>query len=296
MFRLVVQTSSILSLLMAALSGGAFALGHGIPTELLAYTSNRRTNLEIYIQDMRWMLPARLTHNSEWADTPAWSMDGRLAYAANYSGNWEIYIHDLATGETTDVTQDNDHNDYSPAWSADGRLAYVSASPNDFGSLRILDTATGAVYETHQIGQNPSWSADGRLTYASNASGTWEIYVYDMGQDSVIDVTHDENIDEWSPSWSPDGKEIAFMANENRNSDIFVLNLETGERVNVTNHPADDLFPKWSADGRLAFMSSRSGNAEIYVLDVVTGVTTQATSNIYYDTSPAWVWQGLFDR
>lgn len=269
-------------------TGSATMLDRGESGDLIAFMSDRRLNPEIYVQDMSRLLSVRVTKDSEWADTPAWSQDGRLAYAASSSGNWDIYVLDSLTAMAVNMTHSGERNDYSPAWSHDGRLAFVSAEPNHFGEIHILDVDSGLMTNTHIVGMTPTWSTDGRLAFSSNWSGNWEIYVYDLQTDSTVNVSNHRN-DDWSPSWSADGR-LAYMSNRSRNADIYVLDLQSGVTIDVTDNNADDLYPKWSLDGRLVFMSSRAGNAEIFVLDLQTGVATNVTNSHFYDTSPAWMW------
>jgi Tol biopolymer transport system component len=62
-----------------------------------------------------------------------------------------------------------------------------------------------------------------------------------------------------SPTWSPDGKLVAFASNRTGNFEIYVRRVDGGQEVDVTDHPADDVQPALSPDGRsLAFVSTRS--------------------------------------
>lgn len=288
MFKVMLRAMILVWSLVVLTLGGAGLFGRAATSELIAFMSNRRLNPEIYVQDVSRFLSVQVTEGSAWADTPAWSSDGRLAYAANSDGNWEIYILNMLTGKTVNATQNSERNDYSPAWSVDGRLAFVSVEPNRFGQIYVLDTKSGLLTNTEKFGMTPTWSVDGRLAFASNWSGNWEIYVYDLEADRAVNVSNHRN-DDWSPAWSREGR-LAYMSNRSGNADIYILDLESGVTVDVTNHEADDLYPKWSADGRLVFMSSRAGNAEIFILDLKTGLATNVTNSLSYDTSPAWMW------
>ena len=75
---------------------------------------------------------------------------------------------------------------------------------------------------------------------------------------SVARLTHDPEFSE-SPTWSPDGKMLAFSSNRSGNYEIYVRQLEGGQEVNVTNDPGHDFQPDFSPDGnRIAFVSTRS--------------------------------------
>jgi len=65
---------------------------------------------------------------------------------------------------------------------------------------------------------------------------------------------------EAEPTWSPDGRFIAYASNRSGNSDIWVQPLGGGDAVQVTKDPAHDWQPDWSPDGKLiAFRSERDG-------------------------------------
>jgi Tol biopolymer transport system component/tRNA A-37 threonylcarbamoyl transferase component Bud32 len=74
----------------------------------------------------------------------------------------------------------------------------------------------------------------------------------------VSRLTHDPAHSEW-PTWSPDGKLVAYSANRGGNFDIYVRRIEGGQDVNVTNDQGQDIQPAFSPDGQwMAFISTRS--------------------------------------
>ena len=68
---------------------------------------------------------------------------------------------------------------------------------------------------------------------------------------------------------SPNGIHIAYEQNEGENREVFLENMLTHERTNLTNHPAKDGAPMFSPDGKkLVFNSDRNGGNEIFVIDM----------------------------
>ena len=64
---------------------------------------------------------------------------------------------------------------------------------------------------------------------------------------------------EYSPSWSPDGRSIAYVSDAADNLDIYVQRTDSGQAIRVTDSVADDAQPAWSPDGsRIAFVSARA--------------------------------------
>jgi TolB protein len=60
------------------------------------------------------------------------------------------------------------------------------------------------------------------------------------------------------PSWAPNGHLIAFSAAYTGTYDIYTIDIFSGERTQISDHPANDLYPTWAPNGRqIAFYSDR---------------------------------------
>jgi TolB protein len=90
-----------------------------------------------------------------------------------------------------------------------------------------------------------------------------------------------------SPAWSPDGKKIAYVSFENKRSQIFIVDVATGQRDLITSYPGINGAPAWSPDGKqLAVVLSKSGSPKIYLVDLQTKKLKQLTFGMGIDTEP----------
>jgi Tol biopolymer transport system component len=84
-----------------------------------------------------------------------------------------------------------------------------------------------------------------KIAFASIRDGNWEIYVMNTDGSEKTNLTNNP-WDDWSPSWSPDGKKIAFMSSRDWNVEIYVMNTDGSEQINLTNNSSYDESPSWS--------------------------------------------------
>jgi Tol biopolymer transport system component len=92
------------------------------------------------------------------------------------------------------------------------------------------------------------------------------LYLFDITTKKTDTLTKG-SFDEGSPSWSPDGKQLAFVSNrspdpdKNENSDIWVMDAHEGASMKqLTTWTGSDLSPKWSPDGKWIAYTSSSSN------------------------------------
>ncbi len=86
----------------------------------------------------------------------------------------------------------------------------------------------------------------------------------------------------------PLGK-IAFESYRDGNAEVYIMDADGSNLVNLTNNPAYDGTPSWAPDGqRIAFTSEREGSPDIYVMKADGTETTRLTDGIGFNVVPAW--------
>lgn len=96
-----------------------------------------------------------------------------------------------------------------------------------------------------------------------------------------------------SPSWSPDAQRIAYVSFESSRPRIYIQELATGAREQITDFPNLNSSPEWSPDGtRMAMVLSKDGNPDIYVMDLRSRDLRKITTSLAVDTEPSWTPDG----
>lgn len=140
---------------------------------------------------------------------------------------------------------------------------------------------------------SPTVAADGRLAYVTYKGGAPEIWGQrrrDGAHERLYPVTPGTGGMVSSPAWSPEGRRLAFVQGDRRgNTDILVLDLETGRTRRLTDGNGINTEPSWNPNGtQLAFTSDREGGPQVFLMQDDGSNLRRLTGEGLYNASPAW--------
>jgi dipeptidyl aminopeptidase/acylaminoacyl peptidase len=259
---------------------------------LIAFSSLRDGNYEIYSMQPDATDQTRLTRNPGADIDPAWSPKGdRLAFTSDRDGNPEIYVAATDGSGVVQLTTSDGAN-IDPTWSPDGsRIAFSSSRDGNYELYVMNADGSGQTRITTALGndQNPSWSPDGSvIAFASERTGASAIYTTTPDGTTQRRLTSGPGA-AVSPSWSPDGKRIAFASNRDGNYEIYAMDADGSNLTRLTRNLAADIDPAWSPDGKqIAFTSARDVNYEIYAMNADGSSQGRLTTNEVEDTTADW--------
>jgi TolB protein len=185
-------------------------------------------------------------------DVPAETDAGTLVFSAERGGHWELYA------------------------------APVNGI-QDFAQWKQLTRG-------YDSARNPALSPDGtRLAFQSRKDGNWEIYVLDFRTGAIARLTDNLAYD-GGPSWSPDGKQIAFESYRANKLDVWRMDADGKNLVNLTaDVEAYNFAPAWSPDGKtIVYTSWVTGNQQLFAMTPDGKNRLNLSNNRFHDEHPVW--------
>jgi Tol biopolymer transport system component len=273
LLRSLVAQAPVVAVIAAALTASISAAHAAFPgvNGLIAFTRVTSRGMDVAVVRPDRTGFTTLIRNAE---NPAWSPDGRLVAFDRKTarGDWDLFVAN-ADGSGERQLDHPGGDEYKPSWAPDGaQLAYTDGEEiyvvNADGTRRrsITESADDpdGVYQ-------PAWSP----------TGDWIAFIT---QDGVITLIHPDGSDRHdlsgdgtalTPTWSPDGTEIAYDAAGIQGwDDIYVSNADGTHTQQLTHSPGYEAAPAWSPDGtQIVFEliktahSMSEGHADLYVIN-----------------------------
>jgi TolB protein len=223
----------------------------------ITYSSDRRGGVGIYTIDASGGEPKRITDYL--AALMAYSPNGeRIVFMADCDNNCDLFIMDADGQNIHAFTPRNGMFDVFPAWSPDSRQITFVSNRDRFFEIYVLDAncaelaggcnARRLTYNRDFDGFSV-WSPDGeKLLFSSNRNGNFELFSLDVTcinapqscDQMTRRLTHHPSRDT-SPSWSPDGRWIAFISGRA----VYVMDSNGGNIRHIMDDVVPDQFLIW---------------------------------------------------
>lgn len=268
-----------LLLLTTVFAGVALSLGMLTPADIIVYASEQEDGTtDLFIMDVNRELSYQLTSHPGQNTLPAWSLDGRqIAYVSDESGVQNVHlIRPDGRGKRQLTNMSQGQFFYSLAWAPDNEQIAIRANRGAHEQIFVADPETGdydLVFTRFSVQMSTivSWSPDARyITFNLQGEGAQNyenVFVVAAEAEGEVEQLTDDEAFDFSPQWSPDGEQIAFVSYRDGSRDVFTMDITGRSVMNLTRMAGSDTSPVWSPDGQqIAFMSDRSGNWDVYVM------------------------------
>ena len=247
--------------------------------------------------------------------SPAISPDGKwVAFASNRLQNAELYLIDLTDRSLRQLTHTDELDEYMPVFSPDGK-SIAFATERTRGGMMLppvqasgSDPSRASIYLMDIDGRNqrplvdadgadraPVFSPDGqKIAFESKAptqeaastpgstenNDTLEIYIIAIDGSNKAQLTHND-VDDGHPTWSPNGKQIAFSSMVENIYQIFIVNAAGGTAKQLTFSAASHYHPIFSPDGkRIIYVSNAHNHYTLWMMNADGTNKTQLTNHI----------------
>jgi TolB protein len=252
----------------------------------VAFYSERDGKADLVITDRSGGNRRTLTQTPADEGGPAFSPNGLfIAFDSDAGGSFDIWIMRRDGSDVRRLTTDP-ARDVAPAWSPDSqRIVFMSSRDNPEFDLYEMNADGTNVRRLTNGSSNwfPQYSADAtRLTFHVMR----DVHVMNLETKALARLTTDPQ-NGMHPSWSPDGREIAFMSWRNGRTELFRMNADgSGQELLLSMPDGDAVDPRWSPSGdAIAFVHVPSGGVSsaqdptqeriVYVMELKTKALTR---------------------
>ena len=156
-------------------------------------------------------------------------------------------------------------DDRDPAYSPDGRKVVFESNRDGNWELYLLDLKSSKIQrltDNSASDRQAAWSPNGQELVFQRSRRGKGTHLYRMSiKDREAEPIRTYPGEVSNPHWSPDGKWIAFTSDRDGQPEVYIIQLESGRELRITEGEHRSIAPRWSPDGRRLLYFSRSASA-----------------------------------
>jgi Tol biopolymer transport system component len=198
----------------------------------------------------------------------SWAPGGRIVYSSHAGGSWDIFIMEADGSNKKQLTNDP-HDDIFPTVSADGKQIFFVSNRSGNSNIWRMETDGGSpVQLTHGTNETfPECSPDGKWVIFQRGDGAETSTVWKIptggGEPQPLPDRFAQR-----PTFSPDGKLLAYVSLEGESWRVKTVSFESGELLRSFPFPQNiaSRNVRWTADGQnLAYIRNDGGVSNIWL-------------------------------
>jgi hypothetical protein len=232
----------------------------------------------------------------------SWSPDGSIIAVRLLDARWALYDARclISGGSCSPDYLSSNTPDLRLAWGPDGSLAaYIMGGSLTVQTRGCWEDAGGCMtwnIPAFYLGQ-PGWSANGHWLVLVRMPDLYRLDINCLSRAEVTDACNralsrlptPPGIEFW-PNVSADGSRVVYFDQPSYGgTNVFLLDVATGETRQLTHRPGDAALPAWSPDERYIVYTAQVGNdLDLELLDLARGSTVRLTRQPGRDMYPSW--------
>jgi TolB protein len=223
--------------------------------------------------------------------------DTEIAFISTRSGHREIYVMDADGRNVRAATRSNAIKVF-PDWLPDGGgILYTTYLKDGFPDLfvtsrgratagRILRDVLPGIAKYRGV-----FAPDGNeLALVATPGRAADLFRVGRNGKKLLQLTDNGDVIDVAPSWSPDGKQIAFVSDRQGTPQIYIMDSDGRNPRRLTFQSSYSATPAWSPDGRWIAYGVRTEAArfDLYLIDPTGEVNVPLVVHRGNDQSPSW--------